>query len=95
MIIIDMYSLVKAFLFLVVDKDIFMFSVRDMAAGWHITVIRTYSADAEYFGRYDEEDVSTPQLASDVVHARDLMAKTEYGQSTWGAVHLGCPSDDE
>ena len=70
-------------------------SVLDVVAGLYITAIRTYSSVGEYFGSYDGNDSQTPQLATNGVYTRDVMARSFYGQYTWGAVHVGCPTNGD
>ena len=69
------------------------FSVRDVLASRHTTVVRTYSPFAEYFGRYDGVIYYSIQMASGIVHGRDVLAKEYRGQQSWGAVRLGCKSN--
>ena len=66
----------------------FFCSVRDVVAGNRVTIIRTYSPVAEYFGRFDGRNVNTLQAAN--YTARDVMARTKNGQRSWGAVELRC-----
>ena len=66
-------------------------SVRDVVAGYYITVIRTYSSVGEYFGYNSGENVRTPQLPTTVEYSRDVMHGSKNGPNTWGTVHLGCP----
>ena len=63
-------------------------SVRDVVAGTSVTVIRTYSPVAEYFGHFDGRDVNTLQAANST--ARDAMARGRYGQRSRGTVQLRC-----
>ena len=65
-------------------------SVRDVVAGDRLTIIRTYSSVSEYFGWYDGESVRTPRLATELGHARDVMAKGISDQETWGIVKPDC-----
>ena len=69
-------------------------SVRDVAAGPYMTIIRTYYSHGEYFGHYDGENYRTPQLATSVNHIRDVMANYYYGQDSWGTVLVRCPATD-
>ena len=64
--------------------------LRDVVAGRVATIVRTFSPFAEYFGRYNGTNYDTPQLARSMMHGRDVMAKSQYGQDTWGSVRLGC-----
>ena len=66
-----------------------------MAAGFHITTIRTYSSVGEYFGRYGGTDYRTPQLATNVEYTRDVMANKYHGQQTTGTVHVECPRNGD
>ena len=69
--------------------------VRDVVAGDYMTIIRTYASVGEYFGLQSGNNYRTPQLASSVKFARDVMAKTGNGrgQTTWGPVNVGCATD--
>ena len=64
-------------------------SVRDVVAGRFITIVRTDENEVYYFGRYNGRSHNIPQLAT-VSYPRDLMAKSAYGQETFGAVSLEC-----
>ena len=61
---------------------------RDVVAGSRMTVVRTYSPFAEYFGKYNETGYDTVQSAHGVIHGRGVMAKSHYGQGSWGSVRL-------
>ena len=69
---------------------LFLCSARDVTVGDELTIVRTYSTRAEYFGRYNHRDYPQPRTAVNMDFARDLNAKTHYGQRTMGAVLLGC-----
>ena len=70
-----------------------LFSVRDVVAGFYLTIVRTDTDDVYYFGYYNGNSNTTPRLASGNRPPRDLMARGSRGQETSGAVQLGCKAN--
>ena len=82
--------------FITETKEMFVgcfYSVRDVIAGYFITVIRTYASHGEYFGYHNENIYNTPQLASSVEYTRDVMSGSMFCPNTWGPVKVECGTD--
>ena len=74
--------------------------VRDVAAGFYITAIRTYSSVGEYFGKYNGNAIRTPRLEASPGYTRDVMARSgpstaQFDQNTMGTVHVRCPTNED
>ena len=65
-----------------------------MVAGWRITIVSTDDDEVYYFGHYDGiAHWNVTQLEGDL-YPRDLMAKSLHGQTSYGAVSLGCDNNE-
>ena len=70
-----------------------LLSVRDVVAGWFITIVRTDDDEVYYFGYYDfEEHWYVTQLEGDL-YPRDLMANIGR-EDSYGAVSLEYDNDE-
>ena len=67
-----------------------LLSVRDVVAGRDLTIVRTDAEEVYYFGMYDGRVSQHEAQLPGNLYPRDLMAKSSFGQDSYGAVSLGC-----
>ena len=77
----------------VITSVFFLLSVRDVVAGWGITIVRTDAEEVYYFGYYDGQAYWTATQLIGSLCPRDLLAKGYHGQESYGAVSLGCDNN--
>ena len=80
--------------FINVTSEFALPSVRDVVAGQYLTIVRTDAEEIYYFGTYNGAAHWRATKLEDNLYPRDLMAKSVDGQSSYGAVSLGCDNSE-